>query len=83
MGGQKIRSEVVMKKFGQNLKEVRRSKKMTQEELSASSGVALSQISRIETGKLNTTISTISFLASALEISPELLVEDISDSGNS
>jgi transcriptional regulator with XRE-family HTH domain len=41
---------------------------MTQEELALESGLALSQIARIETGRLNTTISTVYRLMNALDV---------------
>lgn len=79
MGGQKIRSEVVMLSFGKNLKKARKEQSLTQEDLARNSGIALSQISRIETGKLNITISTIALLATALKVSPERLVAGMCD----
>lgn len=59
-----------MKEFGRNLKRIRKEKGMTQEELQYKSGLALSQIARIETGVVNTTISTVYVLAKALKVEP-------------
>ena len=50
------------------LKEVRAKKGFTQEELSHQSGLTLSQIARIETMKVNPTVSTIFRIARTLEI---------------
>jgi len=42
------------------------SRGITQEELAYKTGLALSQIARIETGKLNTSISTVQVILDAL-----------------
>lgn len=41
---------------------------MTQEDLAEISGLTLSQIARIETGRLNTSISTVNVLLRSLDI---------------
>lgn len=64
-----MRDKKLMLQFGENLRKIRKEKGLTQEELSYRSGLALSQIARIETGKLNTSICTVSRLAKALEMS--------------
>ncbi|MCY7353222.1 MAG: helix-turn-helix domain-containing protein [Cytophagaceae bacterium] len=45
------------------------------EELSFRSGLALSQIARIETVRTNPTVSTICALAKALEVRPSVLFD--------
>lgn len=46
----------------------------TQEELAYESGISLSQIARIETGKINPTLCTLITIANTLKIkAPELL----------
>ncbi|MBS1597263.1 MAG: helix-turn-helix transcriptional regulator [Bacteroidetes bacterium] len=64
------RDDKFVKKFGKRLKEVRQSKKVTQEELAYRTGFELSQIGRIERGTVNTSISHISAIAKALKIKP-------------
>lgn len=54
--------------FGKNLKKLRLEKGFTQEKLAFSIGVEISQISRIERGILNTSISTVEALSKALNI---------------
>ena len=54
--------------FGKNLKKIRQEKGITQEKLAFSIGVEISQISRIERGILNTSISTAEAIARALDI---------------
>ena len=63
------RNEKLLKKFGSRLKEVREKKNMSQEALANEANISISQISRIELGKVNATISTLDALASALKIS--------------
>lgn len=53
--------------LGSELADARRGLNMTQARLSALSGVPQSEISRIESGRANPTIETLSRLASALD----------------
>lgn len=55
------------------LKRARTSKEMSQMELSAESGVARSNIARIEGGNLNTGLDTIIKLCKALDCSIEII----------
>jgi transcriptional regulator with XRE-family HTH domain len=55
-------------KFGLNLRKIRISKKISMQNLAYAIEVEYSQISRIELGKINTSISTVSELAKALEV---------------
>jgi predicted transcriptional regulator len=63
---QSVRNERLLKRFAKNLKSARKSRGITQEELAYKTGLALSQIARIETGKLNTSISTVQVILDAL-----------------
>ena len=75
----KIRNTDQLIKFGYHLKNIRTSKKMTLEQVAAAAGVSISQVYRIEKGKINTTLSTLVALSTALEISTgELLNTDFS-----
>lgn len=67
------RDEEFIKKFGLKLKEIRKSKGISQEELAFKCGFELSQIGRIERGTINTSISHVASIAQALEISPSEL----------
>lgn len=62
------RNDRYIKAFGENLKEIRQGKKLSQEDLAFKAGLTLSQVGRIERGKINTSISTIYTIAKALEI---------------
>lgn len=54
--------------MGYNIKEFREDRRMTQEELSAKSGVSRAIISGLESGKItSTTIKTLAKLAAALD----------------
>ncbi len=57
-----------IKAFGIKLREVRKLKKLSQEQLAYSADLELSQISRIERGIINTSISQVFQIARALEI---------------
>lgn len=61
--------------FAKRLKAVRNEHNETQESLSGKSGVALSQIARIETVRTNPSLSTVFALARAMKISPKELFD--------
>lgn len=71
----KIRNEEYLKAFGENLRNVRRKHGMTMMELAFEAEVEYSQIAKIERGLVNTTISTVYNLATALKISPYILFQ--------
>lgn len=70
-----FRDEKVLIKFGNNLKIIRKERGFSQEDLAYSSNISLSQIARIETGKINTTLCTIMKIAETLGISASRLLE--------
>ncbi len=57
-----------IKLLGKRIAYMRKSKKLSQEELSDKAELTLSQIARIETGVINTSVNTLFILADALEI---------------
>lgn len=63
----KIKNYEAIKAFGQRVRNLRTSKKLSQEELANLAEIPLSQVGRIERGEVNVTISTIYALANALE----------------
>ena len=63
------------------IKQIRKLKNITQEELAYRSELTLSQIARIETVKINPTVSTLFRIAKALEISMSELF-DFSELGS-
>lgn len=63
-----IRNTKFLEAFGTNLKKMRKEKGITQEKLAFSIGVEISQISRIERGLLNTSLSTAEAIAVSLDI---------------
>ena len=60
-------------KFGRNLARIRKERGFTQEELAFQSGLSLSQIARIETGAINTTLNTVFIICDTLDIDPREL----------
>lgn len=58
-----------------NLRNHRLSRDLTQEKLAYIANIEYSQVSRIERGLLNTSISVIFILAAALDIKPSQLLE--------
>lgn len=72
---QNVRSEEILKDFAEKVRSNRKNKGLTQEELAELSGLSLSQIARIETAKLNSTICTVVVLARSMKISPSKLLD--------
>jgi transcriptional regulator with XRE-family HTH domain len=66
-----LRDPLLIIAVGSNLRAIRMKKKITQEELAHMAGIAVSQVGRIERGELNISISTLSVLARALDVSPK------------
>jgi transcriptional regulator with XRE-family HTH domain len=61
--------------FGSHLREIRKLKGISQEELANLADVELSQISRIERGVINTSITQILQIAKALNLHPKELFD--------
>ena len=62
------------KEIGKRIKEVRNSKNMTQKQLAESSKIDATSISRYETGVQTPNLTTLTYIAVALEISLDYLV---------
>ena len=69
------RDEVIIKKLGEKIREVRLNKKISQEDLAYSCGLEYSQINRIELGKVNTSISHLFLIAKSLKVDPKELID--------
>lgn len=65
----KTTNEIFIKEFGKNLRRIRLSKDISMQTLAYTINVEYSQISRIELGKINTSIGTVYEIANALEVS--------------
>ena len=63
-----IRDEAILKQFGAHFREKRKEKRLTLKALAFEADVELSQIYRIEHGKVNPTLTTLKALAKALDI---------------
>ena len=62
-------------KFAKRLKEIRLSKKMTQDELSVKTGIEPPNYSNIERGKTTPTLQSLSKILTNLEVSPDEIFE--------
>jgi transcriptional regulator with XRE-family HTH domain len=61
-----VRNQKFLNRLAKNLKEARKKRELSQEELADRAGLTLSQIARIETGKINTSVSTVYVILKAL-----------------
>jgi transcriptional regulator with XRE-family HTH domain len=63
-----FRDEKTLIAFGKRLQYMLRAKNFSQEELAYQPGLTLSQIARIETGKINPTLCTLLVISKTLKI---------------
>ncbi len=71
----KVRNNDYIVDFGKNLRSIRNAKGLSMEKLAQMAGLEYSQISDIELGKINTTISTVHLLAKTLDIATKDLFD--------
>lgn len=71
----KIRNQKFLNSFGKKVKELRLKKGLSQYRLADEADIDRSQVIDIENGTINTTISTLHTLASALEVNPKELLD--------
>ena len=64
-----------IKRLGKHLKMLRLKEGLTQQQLAFESGLELSQISRIERGLINTSVSQLFIIAKTLEVEPKMLFD--------
>lgn len=62
------RDETVLKKFGEHLRHIRKSKKISQQKLELLAGISKNQAGNIERGEVNVTLITAVALAKAFGI---------------
>jgi transcriptional regulator with XRE-family HTH domain len=70
-----LKEPIILLAIGSKLKELRKKKEMSQEDVAYKAGIAVSQVGRIERGKLNPSISTLFVISLALEIEPKELFD--------
>jgi len=68
------RHNTFLESFGKNLKQLRESKGYSQEKLAYASDLSISQVSRIERGVVNTSLSQLVSISKALEVPPHVLL---------
>lgn len=64
-----------LQKFANNLKKIRNTKKLSQDDLAASDEISRSMISLIETVKTDLTVSKVKLIADALNVHPKELFD--------
>ena len=73
----KNEKETILKNFGEKLRQLRLAKGLTQEQLANELSVEISQISRIERGVINTSITSLYSICKVLKIDvSELFIFD-------
>lgn len=64
----RMKKEDVTKKIGTRIREIRIKKKLSMEKLATDTGIEYSQLSRIELGKINTSIYHVYIISHSLEV---------------
>ncbi|GAA4092554.1 helix-turn-helix transcriptional regulator [Mucilaginibacter panaciglaebae] len=72
-----LRDIAAIRLLAENVRKYRIEKNMTMEALANEAGIEYSQISRLERGLLNTSVSVIFAVAKALKIPPSKLLDEI------
>ena len=70
-----VYNENFCKAFGNKVREIRKEKKLSMRKLAVLADIEYSQLSRIELGQINTTISSAFNLAQALDVPVSTLFE--------
>jgi transcriptional regulator with XRE-family HTH domain len=69
-----LRNQETLEKFGEKLKALRTKKGLTLEQLAFEADIELSQVHRVEKGKINPTLTTLIALAKGLDVTLAELV---------
>ena len=69
------RDREVLKHFGENLRNIRLSKKISQQQLALRAGISKNQVGNIERGEVNITLISMLAICKTLEISPKDLFD--------
>jgi transcriptional regulator with XRE-family HTH domain len=64
----KFKDDLYIKLFGSNLRELRKDKGLSQEQLAIDADIPINQVGRIERAEINTTLFTMRALSKALDI---------------
>ena len=67
-------TEVVLKNLGQNIRELRKNKKMTIDQLAEKSSLSGKYLQGVEVGNRNISIKNLNKICKALETSPDILL---------
>ena len=70
-----ISEETFIINLGIHIRQLREKKDLSQQGLADDSGITKSQIARIETAKINTSVKTLVKIANALDIEPKELFD--------
>lgn len=71
-----MRLKILLVKIGNHIKKIRASKNMTQNKLALECDLEKASLSRIEAGKVNTTVKTLDKISDALDVDVSELFDD-------
>lgn len=63
-----MKDEILQQKLGNRIQEIRLSKNLSQQDLAANCNFEKSNMSRLEAGRVNSTLSTLNKIAQSLEV---------------
>ncbi|WP_452601107.1 helix-turn-helix domain-containing protein [Pontimicrobium sp. MEBiC06410] len=70
-----LNEEQFIIRFGTHLRQLRTSRKLSQEQLANDADIPINQIGRIERGEIKTTIGTLYVIANALQVTVQALFD--------
>jgi transcriptional regulator with XRE-family HTH domain len=68
-----VKDDIAITAMGRRIRELRLSRGLSQEQLGNLAGIAVSQVGRIERGKINATLSTLVIIARALDATVQMI----------
>jgi transcriptional regulator with XRE-family HTH domain len=66
----------LQRRLATNIRLLRRARELSQEELSSAAGLAVRHLQKIEAGEVNFTLKTLASLAAALDVDPQVLLQE-------
>jgi transcriptional regulator with XRE-family HTH domain len=66
----------LQRRLAANIRLLRQTRHLSQEELSSGAGLAVRHLQKIESGEVNVTLKTLASLAAALDVDPHALLQE-------
>ena len=74
--GRGMSTPALQQRLATNIRRLRQSRSLSQDELSSRAGLAVRHLQKLEAGEINATLRTLAALAGALHVDPEILLQE-------